>query len=181
MNKFFESSYNKLLRVVLIERKRYEKKGVINILIALMLLLGLMWVALETARAYWPNHIEDKELFIFLGTTFCYYAFQTLGFILHLPGYFGWSQYFKDHLINKKSTKPWERKNWSEVKLKTIKNLVLNQLIIAPFAIYVTNKEKVSVGTDLPNFADFFIQIQIVYLIEDFAGYWSHRLFHIYP
>ena len=112
-----------------------------------------MWLVLESARAYWPRHIENKELFVFLGTAICYYTFQTLGFVLHLPGYLGWSQYFKDHLSNKKTTKPWERKNWPEVKIKTIKNLVINQLLLAPFAIYMTNKEKVSVGGDLPHFA----------------------------
>jgi hypothetical protein len=35
-----------------------------------------------------------------------------VSFMLYLPGYMGWSQYFADKLVNKKSSRPWERKNW---------------------------------------------------------------------
>jgi hypothetical protein len=64
---------------------------------------------------------------------------------MYLPGYMGWSKYYDAHLINKRSTRPWERKNWPEVKLRTMKNLFINQLLLAPIAFYVTNKAKVSV------------------------------------
>ncbi len=72
---------------------------------------------------------------------------------MYLPGYMGWSKYYDDHLINKRSTRPWERKNWPEVRLKTIKNLFINQILLAPLAFYVTNKAKVTVNSsELPNF-----------------------------
>ena len=112
-----------------------------------------MFASLETARLIWPKHIENKEAFIFIGSITIYFGFQTIGFLMYLPGYMGWSKYYDDHLINKRSTRPWERKNWPEVRLKTIKNLFINQILLAPLAFYVTNKAKVTVNSsELPNF-----------------------------
>jgi sterol desaturase/sphingolipid hydroxylase (fatty acid hydroxylase superfamily) len=34
---------------------------------------------------------------------------------------------------------------------------------------------------DFPSFTELFVQVMIVYFIEDFFFYWGHRFFHSYP
>jgi hypothetical protein len=99
--------FEKMQRLIQIERKRYEKKGIVNSLIAVTILLGLMWVSVTVGKIYWPEHVENKLQFVFVGSVFCHFSFQLISFLIHLPGYLGWSSYFAKHLINKKSSRPW--------------------------------------------------------------------------
>ena len=84
---------------------------------------------------------------------FCHIASQIICFLFYLPGYLGWSEYYAKNLINKISTRPWDRKNWSEVRVRIIKNLFMNQLIVYPFAIFISNLKGIRVRFD--NFPDF--------------------------
>lgn len=120
--------------------------------------------------------------FISIGGIFCHFAFQIVSFLIYLPGYMGWSSYYAKHLINKKSSRPWDRKNWPEVFSKTIKNLLLNQIIVYPLMVYFSNLRGIRVRFDnFPGFLEFASQIFIVYFIEDFFFYWGHRFFHSHP
>jgi hypothetical protein len=56
----FGSFADKLQKLILIEGKRYQKKGILNTIIASSLLFGMMYAALQIARNVWPKHIEDK-------------------------------------------------------------------------------------------------------------------------
>ena len=92
--------------------------------------------------------------------------FQIVSFLIFLPGYMGWSQYYAKHLINKKSSRPWERKNWPEMLSKTIRNLLLNQLLVYPFAVYLSNLNGIRVRfDDFPTFIELASQVLLVYFI----------------
>jgi hypothetical protein len=45
----------KVARIVDIEIKRYKKKGLANIILALSLLFGLMYAALQLGKHCWPD------------------------------------------------------------------------------------------------------------------------------
>lgn len=136
---------DKCLRLLDIEQKRYKKKGIFNILLALALLFSTMYVSFVIGQRYWPNVVEDKMTFVTVGSIIINLSMEVIGFIIYLPGYLGWSKYFADHIINKKSLRPWERKNWPEVKSKTIYNFILNQLIIYPVIVYAFNLQGIKV------------------------------------
>jgi hypothetical protein len=171
----------KFQRLLEIENKRYRKKGLLNIVLALVLLFATMQAAWSIGQSLWPAAIEDQMTFVTLGSIIINLGMELVGFILYLPGYMGWSKYFAEHLINKKSSRPWERRNWSEVRSKTIKNFVLNQLIIYPVVIYLSNRQGIQLRfSDYPSFSEFALQILFVYYLEDFLFYCAHRLFHSY-
>lgn len=162
--------YNKMLeklkKLVQVEKKRYSEKGIVNTMIALFLFLGIIWVAVTLGRIFWPEHVENKFQFIFIGSIVCHTGFSIVSFLLHMPGYFGWSDYYARHLVNKKSTRPWERKNWPEQRAKTIKTLLINQFLVYPLAIYLSNMREVRVRFDnFPDFIEVLTQILVVYFI----------------
>lgn len=65
----------------------------------------------------------------------------------------GWSSYYAKYLINKKSSRPWERKNWPEMMGRAIKNLLMNQLLVYPLAVYLSNLRGIRVRfDDFPSF-----------------------------
>jgi sterol desaturase/sphingolipid hydroxylase (fatty acid hydroxylase superfamily) len=45
---------SKFQRLIAIEKKRYQKKGVVNTAIGIFLLFGLMWVSVTVGKACWP-------------------------------------------------------------------------------------------------------------------------------
>lgn len=108
-------------------------------MLGLALLFGVMGLVHYYGKLYWPETIEDKMSFVTIGSIALNLGMELFGFILYIPGYLGWSKYFADNLINKKSTRPWERANWVEVRSKLVKNFVINQLILYPIIIYLTN------------------------------------------
>lgn len=68
------------------------------------------------------------------------------------------------------------------MRSKAIKNLVLNQLIVYPLAVYLSNKNGIRVRFDnFPTFLELFVQVIIVYMVQDFFFYWGHRMFHSIP
>lgn len=50
----------KLAQLYRIEKLRYSKKGPINIIIAISLLLAILFGASALARAVWPAHIQHS-------------------------------------------------------------------------------------------------------------------------
>lgn len=95
-----------------IEKKRMAKKGLANSFIAFVLFFILMSVGVELGREYWPEKIENKISFVFYGTFIIHLTSQIFIFLLYLPAYMGWTKAYEKYLINKQSTRPWERKNW---------------------------------------------------------------------
>ena len=68
------------------------------------------------------------------------------------------------------------------MRSKAIKNLVLNQFVVYPLAVYLSTMSGVRVRFDnFPDFLEVFVQIMIVYFVEDFFFYWGHRFFHSHP
>lgn len=51
----------------------------------------------------------------------------------------GWTKSYEKYLINKKSTRPWERKNWPEMRGNTIKNLIMSQALVVIFIPTLTS------------------------------------------
>ena len=98
--------------IVKIEKKKWELKGPINTAIGLLLFFGIMWAAAHFGRKYWPEHVEDKSNFVFIGSIVCSLSSQILAFILFLPGYLDISSFYRKHQINKTSSRPWEREEW---------------------------------------------------------------------
>jgi cytochrome c biogenesis protein CcdA len=102
----------KCLMLFDIERKRYRRKGITNSILGFVLLFVIMESALRIGDYYWPDIIEDKIQFVIIGSIVINLVMEIVGFLVYLPGYLGWSKYYDSHLINKKSSRPWERKNW---------------------------------------------------------------------
>ena len=73
-----------------------------------------------------------------LSASICCELFATL---LYLPGYMGWSKYFADHLVNKKSSRSWQRSSWPEFRSRLIVNFLIVQIVIYPILVYFSNKQ----------------------------------------
>jgi hypothetical protein len=57
--------------------------------------LTIMNTSLAIGRKYWPETVEDKEMFVFIGS-FCAHTFaQITCFAFYLPGYLGWNPFLK--------------------------------------------------------------------------------------
>lgn len=85
------SLISKVQRIMAIEKKRYGKKGLKNVIIGLAIMLSLIQVSITIGKRYWPNEIEDKFQFIFIGSVFFHMLFQLISLFIFLPGYMGWS------------------------------------------------------------------------------------------
>lgn len=81
----------KVQRIIAIEKKRYGKKGIKNILIGLAIMVSLIQISIIISKQYWPEQIEDKFQFIFIGSVFFHTFFQIVSLAIFLPGYMGWS------------------------------------------------------------------------------------------
>ncbi len=81
----------KVQRIIAIEKKRYSKKGIKNILIGLAIMVSLIQISIIISKQYWPEQIEDKFQFIFIGSVFFHTFFQIVSLSIFLPGYMGWS------------------------------------------------------------------------------------------
>lgn len=84
---------SKVQRVIAIERKRYGKKGLKNVIIGLGIMLSLIQISITISKPYWPNEIKEEEKFqfIFIGSVFFHMFFQLVSLSIYLPGYMGWS------------------------------------------------------------------------------------------
>jgi hypothetical protein len=121
-----------------IELKRYQTKGVKDTVIGVILLLLFFWGGWQGGQILWPQKIEDPSSFIVWNLLVIHTLFQIVVAFLWLPGYLNWFQAFKSHTINRKTSWPWERANWPEVRTKTIWNLLLNEFIIYPTPIFLS-------------------------------------------
>lgn len=102
----------KIGRIIEIEKKRYAKKGLKNIAIAIFLILTIFYSALQVGTRYWPSQIDNKLHFVFVGSFICHFGFKCIIFLFHLPAYMGWTTAYAPNLINKKASLLWNRKNW---------------------------------------------------------------------
>lgn len=67
------------------------------------------------------------------------------------------------------------------MRTNIIQNLILNQLILYPIIVYLTNRQGISLRfVDFPEFLEFALQILFLYYFDDFVFYWWHRCFHHY-
>ena len=82
---------SKVQRILAIEKKRYGKKGLMNVLIGLVIMVSLIQISIAISKQYWPEEIEDKFQFIFIGSVFFHTFFQIVSLSIFLPGYMGWS------------------------------------------------------------------------------------------
>ena len=82
---------SKIERIIAIERKRYGKKGLKNVLIGLGIMVSLIQISIIIGKQCWPDEIEDKFQFIFIGSVFFHTFFQIVSLSIFLPGYMGWS------------------------------------------------------------------------------------------
>lgn len=117
--------------------------------------------------------------FVTVGSIIINFSMEIVGFLIYLPGYLGWSKYYAANLNNKKALRPWERSNWGEVRSKTIKNFVINQLVLYPAIVYLVNLQGIKVRFEgFPSFQEFSLQMLFIYYFEDCLFYFAHRLFH---
>lgn len=116
-----------------------------------------------------------------MGSFIIHTIFQFISLAIYIPGYLGLSSSYKEYVVNKKSSKPWERKDWPEVRNKTIKNLFINWFIVYPLFIFVNSKGSLRVHfNDFPSVFELFTHVMAIYFLEDFFFYWGHRMFHTY-
>jgi sterol desaturase/sphingolipid hydroxylase (fatty acid hydroxylase superfamily) len=132
---------------------------------------------------FWPSNVEDKSYFIFIGAFLWHFSFRIITFFLfYLPGYLGWSDYYAKYLINKKSTRPWERKDWTEVRNKVFRYLFVNEFVIYPVIVYGSNLRGIKLRFDsFPDFKELAAHIMVCFFVENFCFYWAHRLLHSTP
>lgn len=76
--------------IVRIEKKKLEKKGVLNTALGYFLLVGLIWIAQKIGEQYWPENIENQAIFYLVGAFVIHESAQILSFLCYLPGYLNW-------------------------------------------------------------------------------------------
>ena len=116
-----------------------------NCSIASALLFLVFWVLWYVGKMVWPMSIKDKNAFVMWNSIYIHTIFQLVIALLSLPGYLDWSSIYESFRVNKRSKWPWQRENWSEVRKKTIANLLVNELLIYPIPCYLST----IVGIDL--------------------------------
>jgi sterol desaturase/sphingolipid hydroxylase (fatty acid hydroxylase superfamily) len=148
-----------------------------------MLLVVITLGSLAIGKNVLPSNVEDKSYFIFIGAFLWHFSFRIITFFLfYLPGYLGWSDYYAKYLINKKSTRPWERKDWTEVRNKVFRYLFVNEFVIYPVIVYGSNLRGIKLRFDsFPDFKELAAHIMVCFFVEDFCFYWAHRLLHSTP
>ncbi len=51
------SLVSKVKKIIAIEKKRYGKKGIVNILIGLGIMVSLIQISITISKQYWPDEI----------------------------------------------------------------------------------------------------------------------------
>lgn len=138
-----------------------------------------MWASVEAGSRFWPTTVENEANFILIGSFLLHKLFQLISFGLYLPGYLEIAPAYKPYRINTKTSKPWERVNWSEVRKRALIFVFVNQFIVYPLIMFVSAQMKLNVRfSGFPSFWELFSQVTFIYYLEDFLFYWGHRLFH---
>jgi hypothetical protein len=101
-----------------------------------MLIGGFMlylffWQLPIFAGERWPETFEHKTLIQATATTGMFLACAVVSTLLYLPGYLGWKGY-KKYEVPSTLPKPWEKPNWPEMRMSTIKNLCLIYFVLNP-------------------------------------------------
>ena len=84
---------------------------------------------------------------------------------------------------------PWQSsKDWSSERNKMIKLTFINIFVLQPLGFVslfgLDTKTLLFRGDELPSFGMYLIHMAWMFVMEDFAFYWSHRLLHhprLYP
>ena len=174
-----EKIIEKIKLIGRVEKRKMEKKGLISNIVGYLLLFTMIYVSREVGVRVWPEYVEDKALFFFVGALALHFMAETWTFLLMLPGYLNWFSYYEKYKINKTSTWPWERPDWKIMKRKMIYNLLINQMLIFPFFIGMSGVIGVKQRfDDFPSFWEILGQLWIIYLLDDLFFYWGHRTFH---
>lgn len=84
----------KIEKIVQIEKERYEAKGIANTVIGLVLLLAMFIVGWCLGKYFWPDQVENEEVFVAWRSIAIHTIFQFLVFLVFLPGYMGWSSFY---------------------------------------------------------------------------------------
>ena len=136
-----KSQSNKSIFAILWERQkfRYKQKGLVNCIVAFLLLYVVLAGGTWVGKYLWPQNIKDPLIFTLISTLIIHVTCQLLYFLIFLPGYLGHSFYQK-YLINKSIQKPWQKQNWSYMRLRTIWYLFLNKGVVFPLLIYSSMK-----------------------------------------
>lgn len=142
----------------------------------------MIWLSLEFGRAVWPEHVEDKGMFVFYWEIIIHTVALGLSFLLYLPGYLNWTTAYQKYQINKASKWPWQRDNWSGMCKKMLLNVFFNDFVFYPIVVYLATSRGIKQRfNEFPTFWELFGQLVVVYYLEDFFFYWGHRTFHETP
>ena len=57
-----------------IEKRKYERKGLVSTIAGFSILFSIIFLVREIAIKIWPDHIEDKEWFFFKGAILIHYC-----------------------------------------------------------------------------------------------------------
>ena len=136
-----------------IETKKFEKNGPANTLLGLILLVGIVWTAREIGIRIWPENIENKPRFVFLGSVLSHSLSTLIIFLVYLPGYLGLSSLHKKYIINKEAVWEWQKPNWNKTFRKFASTFSFNQFLVYPVVIFLSTfiglKQRF---TDFPTF-----------------------------
>ena len=64
---------DKLALLVKMEKTRFKKKGLFSTILGYSLLFSLIYVSREVGLRVWPENIENKFLFFFIGAVLLHY------------------------------------------------------------------------------------------------------------
>ena len=90
--------------VLAMERQRVRKRGTLNTVIALLLLLIGIVSFVKVGELFWPASIENEGLFVIVGAIIIHLVVQTCLLIIYAPGYFNLLPFYDQYKINKKSS-----------------------------------------------------------------------------
>ena len=84
----------KFLMVYQLEKKKYQRKGLVSTIVGFSLLALMILVGREIAINFWPDNIEDKAWFLWKWAVLLHYAAETWTLLLFLPGYLNILPYY---------------------------------------------------------------------------------------
>lgn len=118
-------------RLWLIEKYKYGKKGLKNIVIGYFILYLFFFHFSTFLRSIWPEKVENPKLLQAFLSPVLIFVMSVSYSLLYLPGYLGVS-FYKKYQIESNNKWPWERENWAEMKKKTIINYVIIYFVMNP-------------------------------------------------
>ncbi|KAL4448686.1 hypothetical protein ABPG74_012775 [Tetrahymena malaccensis] len=172
-------------RIIKNDTVRYVRKGY-GLFFAIVIFLSFFYFGPILLKAAWPFYLslgEPKYIIFFAQFLFPSFMYALANLIMWFI-YVSEIPFFERYRIWPEKQWPWQKDPvaWRVKLRKTLKNLFINQFIVAPamaaFELFVTGSKCQYSLESFPDHITIIKQITFMMVVEDFFFYWGHRALH---